>query len=141
MDKVKRFFELKELWKKSPENERTEIDSQLTDLMESLDDAEQEALNAAISNDFSRMKEEAKDIRRTITIRRQLAPVLPFLSVSYLAKTYFGKSTSWFYQRLNGNLVNGKPAGFTPEELNTLSVALSELGDIMIDTSRSITRP
>lgn len=70
---------------------RTEIDSQLTDLMESLDDAEQEALNAAISNDFSRMKEEVKDIRRTITIRRQLAPVLPFLSVSYLAKTYFGK--------------------------------------------------
>lgn len=82
-----------------------------------------------------------KDIRRTISIRRQLAPVLPFLSVSYLSKTYFGKSSSWFYQRLNGNIVNGKAASFTPEDLNTLSLALTELGDIMKDTSQSIVRP
>ena len=31
------------------------------------------------------------------------------------------------YQRLNGNLVNGKPARFTPDELQTFNNALQDI--------------
>ena len=54
--------------------------------------------------------------------------VLPAISVSYLARHYFGKSTSWFYQRLNGNEVHGKVVRFTQEELEILNSALKDIG-------------
>jgi len=31
------------------------------------------------------------------------------------------------YQRINGNVVNGKPAQFTPDEVETLKFALNDL--------------
>ncbi|WP_278717818.1 DUF5053 domain-containing protein [Bacteroides caecimuris] len=49
------------------------------------------------------------------------------MSVSSLAKDYFEKSTSWFYQRLNENIVHGKAATFTDEELNILKDALKDV--------------
>ena len=126
MDKVKRFFELKELWKKSPENDRPTIDRQITDLLDSMDEKETELLTAGVQNDFENIKEQ-------LTIRERLSPVLPYLSVSNLAKDYFGKSSSWFYQRLNGNSVHGKICKFTQEELAILDMALK-------DISRRITK-
>jgi len=60
-------------------------------------------------------------------LRDRLNEVLPVISVSYLAKTYFKKTPQWFYQRLNGNAVNGKPAQFTPTELQTLHGALLDI--------------
>ena len=84
---------------------------------------------------------EAQAIVKTVEIRQTLEKVLPFASMSYIAQHYFGRTRQWLYQRINGSAVNGKPANFTADELNTLSLALSELGDIMKDTSRSIARP
>ena len=117
MDKVKRFFELKELWKKSSEEERIVIDQELSALMELMNEKELESLTVRVEHDFERMREEEKDIQKTLTIRQQLEPILPYISVSSLAKDYFGKSTSWFYQRLNGNIV----------QLNILKDALKDV--------------
>lgn len=133
MDKVKRFFELKELWKKSPENDRPTIDRQITDLLDSMDEKETELLTAGVQNDFENIHKEITDIKEQLTIRERLSPVLPYLSVSNLAKDYFGKSSSWFYQRLNGNSVHGKICKFTQEELAILDMALK-------DISRRITK-
>ena len=72
--------------------------------------------------------------------KEKLDKVLDFASMSYIAEHYFGKTRQWLYQRINGNIINGKPADFTPEELKTLSFALSELGNIMKDTSLCIMR-
>lgn len=47
--------------------------------------------------------------------------------MSYIAKNYFNKTKSWLSQRINGNDVNGKPARFTPEEIDTLNKAFSDL--------------
>ncbi len=127
MDKVKRFFELKELWKKASEVERSDIDHELSDLMDSMNETERESLFECVSDDFKRMRQEVTDIRRTFSIRQQLEPILPYISVSSLAKDYFGKSTSWFYQRLNGNIVHGKAAAFTDKELNILKDALKDV--------------
>lgn len=61
-------------------------------------------------------------------LRERLESVLPFISVSALAKTYFKRSPQWFYQRLNGSVVNGKRVKFNPTELKTLSDALLDIG-------------
>ncbi len=60
-------------------------------------------------------------------LREKLKDVLPIVSVSYLAKTYFRRSPQWFYQRLNGNAINGKPAQFTNDELQILHGALLDI--------------
>lgn len=49
------------------------------------------------------------------------------LNVSYLAERFFGKSSSWLYQKLNHSIKNGKPCDFTAEERETLANALDTL--------------
>ena len=52
----------------------------------------------------------------------------------YIAKTYFNKSRQWLYQRINGNIVNGKQASFTKEEIDILNHALNDIGNRLINT-------
>ena len=63
------------------------------------------------------------------TIRLQMQEVSSIISLSYIAKMYFNKSRAWLYQRMNGNVVNGKPARFTQEELSTLNRALKDISE------------
>ena len=70
-------------------------------------------------------------------LRDKLNDVLPVISVAYLAKTYFKKTPQWFYQRLNGNAVNGKQAQFTNDELKVLHDALLDISN-KINVSASI---
>lgn len=69
-----------------------------------------------------------KATRMTDQLRVQLQTLVPALSLGYIAKNYFGKSSTWLYQRLNGNIVNGKVAHFTCEEIKTFKAALADLG-------------
>ncbi|WP_455671705.1 DUF5053 domain-containing protein [Phocaeicola sp.] len=62
-------------------------------------------------------------------IKLQMQEVSDIISLSYLAKKYFNKSRSWIYQRMNGNIVNGKPARFTNEELTILNSALKDISE------------
>lgn len=50
--------------------------------------------------------------------------LLRIVNGTYIAERFFGKSGSWFSQKLNNHLKNGKPCEFTDEELKTLSEAL-----------------
>ena len=50
--------------------------------------------------------------------------LLRVLNGTYIAERFFGKSGSWFSQKLNNNLKNGKPCEFTDEEMETLRNAL-----------------
>lgn len=134
MDKVKRFFELKELWKRSNEAERSKVDEDINTLLNSMNEKEMEQLEVGVSADFQRIHKETKEINEILTIRQQMDNILPVISVSYLAKHYFGKSTSWFYQRLNGNKVHGKICKFTKEEIETLNKALKDIVRMIDDT-------
>ena len=51
-----------------------------------------------------------------------------FINLSQIARVYFGKSQSWLMQRINGNMVNGKEARFTPAEAKQLEAAFHDLG-------------
>lgn len=70
-------------------------------------------------------------------VRNRLKTILPAISLSYIAKTYFNKSRSWLTQRINGNTVNGSRVRFTPEELRTLDFALKDLAAQLMKISVS----
>jgi hypothetical protein len=127
MNKTERFFELKELWKNSDEAQRAEIDKEISALLDSMNDSDDQSLLESVKKDFEHIHEDLEEVRQEL-LRDRMKEVLPAISVSYIARKYFGKSASWFYQRLNGNKVNGKEAAFTPNELSTLSAALNDIG-------------
>jgi len=52
------------------------------------------------------------------------AQVLETINCAYIAERFFNRSRAWFIQRLNNNIVNGKPVSFTPDELLKLRTAL-----------------
>ena len=84
------------------------------------------------------MADSAKDTADKATnlvMRQKLENVIPAISLVYIAKKYFNKTDEWLYQRINGNMVNGKPAQFTPEEKNTLANALKDLSIMLQETS------
>lgn len=127
MDKVNRFFELKELWKQAAEPERPAIDREITQLLDGMTEEETDRLALAVEDDFGAIHREADAILEQLSLRERLAPVLPYLSVSRIARDYFGKSASWFYQRLNGNQIRGKVCRFTEGEMRTLDMALKDI--------------
>lgn len=59
--------------------------------------------------------------------RHRLGDVPEVISFSYIAKKYFGKSRGWLMQKVNGNIVNGKPAAFTPDESKLFREALQDI--------------
>ena len=78
--------------------------------------------------------QESIDEINGIIIRRQLEDILPFMSLAYIAKRYFGKSRQWLYQRVNGTIVNGKPARFTNQEIDILNAAIQDMGNRLPST-------
>lgn len=132
MDNISRFFELKELWKQSSESDRPAIDSQISELLDSLTEEETNLLAVGVQEDFDKIHQEVAGIKEQLTVRERLEPILPYLSISFLAKKYYGKSSSWFYQRLNGNKIHGKVCRFTEEELTTLDMALKDISKQLV---------
>ena len=68
------------------------------------------------------MKAEMDDVRQ------RLGDIPQVINMSYIAKHYFGKSRTWLYQRINGNIVNGKPVFFAIAERRQLQEALHDIG-------------
>ena len=85
--------------------------------------------NDAFSAAMVDLAHQTAEAATALAIREQLAPILKMVSMAYVAKTYFGKSKEWLYQRINGNLVNGKPASLTDAELAQFKGALCDLAD------------
>lgn len=63
-----------------------------------------------------------------MTLKVRLAEITEVVSLSYIAKHYFNRTRNWLYQRINGNIVAGKPAKFTEEEIKKLQFAINDIG-------------
>jgi hypothetical protein len=61
------------------------------------------------------------------TVKIQLENISKIVSLSHIAQNYFHKSRHWLYQKINGCNVNGKPAKFTSDEIETLNLALQDI--------------
>lgn len=64
---------------------------------------------------------------KEFTIREKLGDLAETINLAYIARHYFGKSRQWLYQRMKGQIVNGKPASFTQAEKETFIAALEDI--------------
>ena len=71
------------------------------------------------------MKKRIRDIQMAISWRE-------------FANTYFQRSSSWFYHKLDGIDGNGGEGGFTPEEAEQMRGALMDLSNRIRRAAESI---
>lgn len=62
-------------------------------------------------------------------VKSKMSDILVAISWREIARTYFGKSSSWLYHKLDGIDGNGGAGGFTPDEAMQLKEALCDLSD------------
>ncbi len=78
---------------------------------------------------YAKIGEELNQVKTELTVRQQLADISGFISLSYIAQNYFGKSKQWLNNKINGCMVNGKPSRFTDSEKETFNRALKDLSE------------
>ncbi len=76
--------------------------------------------------------------RADVDVRSLLGDLSGVISLAYIAQNYFHKDRSWLAQRVNGNIVNGKPSAFTEEELGIFKFALIDIKNKLSDTISNI---
>ena len=112
------------------EKERQEIDLRMRELINQDPDLFAESMVASATETAERATQ--------LVMKQKLRDVLPAISLVYIAKTYFNKTDTWLYQKVNGNAVNGKPASFSPAELETMKFALNDLSHKLGSLSTSL---
>lgn len=88
----------------------------------------------ALEESFEALEQQVNEV----WTKQSFGFVFDALSVTYIARTYFGKTRPWLSQKLNGNLVNGKPAQFTDSERKQLKNALADIGKRIIKISERL---
>lgn len=117
------------------EEEKADFDEKMNLLLVGMDSDDRMAFRKAFLASARRTVVEAKEIKEEAELKLLLSGVDNYLSLSQIAQDYFGKTRSWLYQRLNGSIVNGKPAKFTPEEQQLFSNALLDISNRIKDTA------
>ena len=82
-------------------------------------------------NEFNDGMLQVIDEADEMIFRAKLGDLPEALSLSYIAKKYFGKSRGWLMRKVNGNKVNGKVAAFTDDERLMFRRALQDLSEKM----------
>lgn len=72
------------------------------------------------------------------SLHAKLIDISPSISWGDIARRYFSKSTSYFYQRLNGVDGRGMPCDFTEQERETLRAALLDLSQRISQAAATI---
>lgn len=70
--------------------------------------------------------------------KAKLSDILTAISWREIARTYFGKSSSWLYHKLDGIKGDGSDGGFTPKEIEALKDALMDLSSRISTAASSL---
>lgn len=71
--------------------------------------------------------------------KSRLSDILLEISWREIARSYFGKSSSWLYHKLDGIKSDGsKGGGFTPEESKKLKDSLMDLSNRIAKAASSL---
>lgn len=62
-------------------------------------------------------------------MKKRLNDILLVVSWREISKNYFGKSSSWFYHKMDGIDGNGGTGGFSSMEAETMKEALYDLSN------------
>ena len=95
------------------DEDKIAFDGKMAQALAEMNPEERKAFRKAFLLSARRTVSEAREIREEAEMKLLLSGVDNYLSLSQIAQDYFGKTRSWLYQRINGAIVNGKPAQFT----------------------------
>lgn len=82
---------------------------------------------AFLMNGYKEIAAEAEDISNFISLKQQIAPYADIIPIAYIARKYFGKSTSWLSQRINGSKVRNKVYTLSKKDIETFNYALKDI--------------
>lgn len=71
--------------------------------------------------------DNVESLLASYTMHERMGTLTKVINLAYIARHYFGKTRQWLYQRLKGQMVDGKPAAFTESEEATFIKALQEI--------------
>lgn len=114
------------------EKERKEHDAKFAALMKSVP-SEQRKLAGQYLREVMAERRSSKSPKVDKDFKKELQDIQEIVSLSYIAKEYFGKDRTWLYKKINGTLP------FTEDEMKILSMALKSIGNKFLDTSASLT--
>jgi len=122
----------------STDTEKEQITVAIKELFDSLSNEDKELVRQEFLKSWDEKLEETKEALKKIDIAIEIMEISKYVSLSRIAKDYFGKSREWLYQRIKGYKVNGIPAQFTPEDKKKLSFALQDISRKAHETSLKI---
>jgi hypothetical protein len=134
MDIKKMIKEAQEAQEEKKEDIYKEIEKQFS----LLDESAKEQVKKAFIQSLDEKIEEAREVIKRVDVYLALSDVAKYISLSQIAKDYFGKSRYWLYQRIKRSVVNGKPAEFTPSDREKLAKALKDIADRLTESSVKI---
>lgn len=76
---------------------------------------------------FDSLSDEVEEFKKQLSIQEQFEQVKDIVSVSYIAKNYFGKSAAWLQQRIYGYKVRGKVYSLSSADVDTFNHALQDI--------------
>ena len=114
------------------EAERQEHDKKFATLMKSVP-VEQRKLAGQYLREVMAERRTLKSQKINKNFKKELEDIENVVSLSYIAKEYFGKDRTWLYKKINGTIP------FTEDEIKILSIALKSIGNRFLDTSASLT--
>ena len=117
----------------STEDERKKNDMRFSELMSSVPQEERKLAGQYLREVMA----ERKKIKSSKTKKKKksvLEGISDVVSLSYIAKEYFGKDRTWLYKKINGTIA------FTEDEIKILSMALKNIANNISDTSSLLAR-
>lgn len=114
------------------ETERREHDKKFEALMKSVP-ADQRKQAGQYLREVMAERRTSKSPKIDRNFKKELEDIQDIVSLSYIAKEYFGKDRTWLYKKINGTIP------FTQDEMKILSMALKSIGNKFLDTSASLT--
>lgn len=80
-------------------------------------------------NGYKELSAEAEELNTYVNLKQQIAPYIEIIPIAYIAKKYFGKSTSWLSQRINGSKVRGRVYTLNKKDMETFNFALRDISE------------
>lgn len=116
----------------------TQVDAVFYELNQKLAPEERKEAGQILRELMEERRKAIRKKRNDINVKEKLSDIQNVVSLSYIAEHYFKKNRTWLYHRINGSMVNGKPAAFTEQELKTFADALKDVSSRISETSSAL---
>jgi hypothetical protein len=115
-----------------------EFDTLLDNYFGDTTEVDKEHLGEAVIKVKLSKMEEIRQVDREIKFLDQLDGIEKYLNMAQLARSCFGKTRAWLYQRLHGWNVHDRPSRFTDSERKQFADALLSLSDNLKNVAQKL---